>query len=108
MSVEKIAFSIHGEWMAAFNTQGDLVMVKNRLRKDPITPARFTGWRAAPDRHLELTLSGTPGQSWILQTTPDLRQWKDWQLITFTNPVISIIDAPGSPEAQRFYRLRSP
>ncbi len=56
--------------------------------------------------NIQVKFYGVPGYTYIIQRSLDLGSWTDISTNSATtdNPVISILDAPGSPQA--YYRLK--
>jgi WD40 repeat protein len=67
------------------------------------TEFRFHPLTVLNDRNLRLSLNGATGQRVLLQRSANLRDWEDWQTVTFDSTTLELTDDPaGAP--QRFYR----
>lgn len=55
-----------------------------------------------------LRVAGPAGQPGRLQRSPDLREWSDWQAISFGSEPLEISDPQTATATQQFYRVITP
>jgi hypothetical protein len=55
-----------------------------------------------------LRIVGPAGVSGRLQRSTDLREWSDWQSISFGSEPVEISDAQTATATQQFYRVITP
>jgi hypothetical protein len=51
-----------------------------------------------------ITLTGAPGHSYLIQVSPDLRNWSDFESVTLNGAQMEFEDQEGSGDNRRFYR----
>ena len=89
-----------------FTTAGGKVSAYVAEALIPAAGGRFSSLASSPTRGFGFTFSdGTPGQYYLIQTSPSLAEgsWIDWLGFTYTGP-ITLTD-PSAPAAPRkFYR----
>jgi hypothetical protein len=71
---------------------------------EPITSVRLNANRNTTANQIELVLNGPPGQTIVLQASPDLVSWTPISTITLASSSTNFIDAPAGAAPQRFYR----
>ncbi len=75
-----------------------------------VIPPTISGVAANPDGSFSLTLTGTPGYTYVLETSSDLTSPANWQPVATntpgTNGVWQFSDAQAVNFQQRFYRIR--
>jgi hypothetical protein len=52
------------------------------------------------------TLSAEPGQTYIVESSADLKKWSLFSTNTATNTGLEIVDSNTSAQARRFFRAR--
>jgi hypothetical protein len=58
------------------------------------------------NHQVRLTLSGSPGQIYSIETAPDLGSWTPLATITNQTGTVDFLDESASGAARRFYRAR--
>jgi hypothetical protein len=88
-----------GNFNASTNSVSQtIVLVTPSIGKVSITPPRFDG-------SLQATLSGTPGQTFILEASPDLIHWTPISTnVADTNGFVSIVESNAIAYPSRYYR----
>jgi hypothetical protein len=74
----------------------------------PVTaqPGVFTGIGQLGDGSVELTMSGTPYTSYVLQFTTDWQSWSNLGTLSSTNGLFQYNDLSVAFSGSRFYRLK--
>ncbi|MBI4324173.1 MAG: hypothetical protein HY674_02825, partial [Chloroflexi bacterium] len=68
-------------------------------------PALFSSVSLLPDGSIQMLLTGEPALNYQVQISSNLTAWTLWtNVVLSTNGSTTLIDAPGSGVAQRFYR----
>jgi len=58
-----------------------------------------------PDRQVQLTLTGQPGQAYVLEMSPDLINWQVLQTNTLADANTVFVDQTATQADRRFYRV---
>jgi photosystem II stability/assembly factor-like uncharacterized protein len=92
----------------AANPEPVYVVGENTVLKYSPSTVEPTSPRLAIDRELILTLSGEPGQAYVVQTSSNLSAWADWTNVVCTNGAVQVRDPAVQNNPHRFYRARTP
>jgi hypothetical protein len=65
---------------------------------------RLVPSQSADQGEFRFRLEGPPGAQAVIQRSPDLQQWQDWQPVTLSEAPVDMTDTMPSVPEQRFYR----
>src|SRR5437660_1432273 len=68
---------------------------------------RLSSVKRLPTGEVEVTITGAPFQTVILQATSDFRSWQDLQTLTLAAEPVSYVDSQATSLRERSYRVRT-
>ena len=72
----------------------------------PPPPLELTALQRLPDGRFRCTISGEAGGTYIIQTSADLVEWSDLEVITPETDLFGFTETTPAPTPQRFYRVK--
>ena len=76
------------------------------LTVTPQAPTAIFGSPTLTSRGLQFQVTGTPGQTYRLETSPDLRMWTEVSTQLNQNGTLLLIDPGATNSVRKFYRMR--
>ncbi|HKS36423.1 MAG TPA: hypothetical protein VJW76_04475 [Verrucomicrobiae bacterium] len=71
-------------------------------------PPRFESFQWIQTDRFKFSVRGESGRTVRIQRSENLRDWGDWQSVTFGNTALELNETNASVQANRFYRAVSP
>ena len=92
--------------LVASNFVGSALSQEVRLTVTPPAPSSVFGAPTVTSRGLQFNVTGTPGRTYRLETSPDLVNWSEAAAVLNQNGTVLLIDTTATNSLRKFYRMR--
>ena len=92
--------------LAVSNFVGAAFSQAVQLTVTPQAPTAIFGSPTLTSRGLQFQVTGTPGRTYSLETSPDLRTWTEVSTLLNQNGTLLLIDPGATNSVRKFYRMR--